>query len=218
MTVIALPRLDNLRPTLHSTVFKTMEEAGELSRAVLQFLSAGPTDPRRAALLDEVATELLDVAQTCVTMIFVLEEKGLSIDRLLDVHLQKLQAKGYRFDAGGHYQLATHGNKKCLCLPRLHIPGVDLLTTVCKIQEELGELTQFLGKKAAASGETAGEDEKKVLTGAALELLDVAQCCFTMAYVLHDQYRVDLAAVVERHIAKLVHRGYCRAQRAAAPL
>lgn len=211
MTIIALPRLDNLRPTLHSTVFKTMEEAGELSRAILQFLVVAPADARRAALLDEVATELLDVAQTCVTMIFVLEETGLSIDALLDVHLQKLEAKGYAFDAGGRYQLATHGNKKCLCLPRLQIPGVDLLTTVCKIQEELGELTQFLGKKAAASGEAAGEDEQQVLTGAALELLDVAQCCFTMAYVLHDQYRVDLAAVIERHIAKLVQRGYCRA-------
>ena len=211
MTVLALPRLDNLKPTLHSTVFKTMEEAGELSRAVLQFLDAAKQqDASAAALLDEVAAELLDVAQTCVTMIFVLEETGLSIDRLLSAHLEKLREKGYVFDVNGRYQLATHGNKKCLCLPRLQIPGVDLLTTVCKIQEELGELTQCLGKKTAASGETKRVDEQAALNDAALELLDVAQCCFTMAYVLNEQHGVDLAAVVERHIAKLLRRGYCR--------
>ena len=213
MTVLALPRLDNLKPTLHSTVFKTMEEAGELSRAVLQFLDATKTqDASAAALLDEVAAELLDVAQTCVTMIFVLEETGLNIDQLLSTHLDKLQKKGYAVDANGRYQLATRGNKKYLCLPKLQMPGVDLLTTVCKIQEELGELTQCLGKNTAASGEVNRIDAGEALKRAALELLDVAQCCFTMAYVLHEQHDVDLPAVVERHIAKLIRRGYCRAE------
>jgi NTP pyrophosphatase (non-canonical NTP hydrolase) len=77
---IYLPKLNNLTPTLDSTLLKIMEEAGELARAVLQFLPYEnmPFDERKLSpvaeeLLAEVAAELLDVAQTCVTMLFVME-------------------------------------------------------------------------------------------------------------------------------------------------
>ena len=212
---LRLPKLNGLSPTLASTVLKLMEEAGELARAVLHFLPYAELAPAQldgagTALLRPVAAELLDVAQTCVSMIFVMEERyGVGADALIDAHLTKLAAKGYRFDHSQDYRIAGEGDYKYLRLPRLYITGVTLLTTVCKIQEEVGELTQFLGKKQGASGETDRLAAAAAYRGGALELLDVAQCCFTMMYLLVERYQVPLAELVADHIAKLRQKGYC---------
>jgi NTP pyrophosphatase (non-canonical NTP hydrolase) len=209
---IHLPKLNKLSPTLESTVLKIMEEAGELARAVLQFIPAEqvPGTPLFARLLAEVSGELLDVAQTCVTMIFVMEDCfGLQAETLVGSHLDKLEAKGYGFDKSHCYRIETAGNYKYLALPKLNLEKVTLLTTVCKIQEEIGELTQYLGKRAGASGEKQELTGDLALRGCASELLDVAQCCFTMMYILAEKYQVDIKHLTQEHIDKLRRKGYC---------
>lgn len=211
---IYLPKLNRLSPTLESTLLKAMEEAGELARAVLKFLPYEDQPPgaggMAAGLLADVAEELLDVAQTCVSMIFVMEDYyGVQTDKLIDTHLDKLRTKGYRYDSSRTYRIATDGSFKYLNLPRLELDQVTLLTTVCKIQEELGEFTQYLGKQAGASGEGRRMEAEAVMRCSALELLDVAQCCFTMMYILAEHYQVDIKKLVDGHIAKLRRKGYC---------
>lgn len=219
---IYLPKLNNLAPTLDSTLLKAMEEAGELARAVLKFMPWEKLSPQElnnhrqaVALLADVKEELLDVAQTCVTMIFVMEDSfGIDADSLIGEHLVKLAEKGYAYDNSQSYRITTTknlngGNYKYISLPHLLINDVTLLTTVCKIQEELGELTQFLGKYAGASGEQTRLDTGEVNRGAALELLDVAQCCFTMMYILAERHAVNIPELVAGHVDKLKRKGYC---------
>jgi NTP pyrophosphatase (non-canonical NTP hydrolase) len=214
---IYLPKLNNLTPTLDSTLLKIMEEAGELARAVLQFLpyESMPFNERKdvavaGELLSEVAAELLDVAQTCVTMLFVMEEcYNIQVDTLIGEHLNKLKVKGYQFDHARLYSITTVGDFKYLNLPRLVLEDVTLLTTVCKIQEEIGELTQFLGKKSGASGEKKDLTANAAILGCAYELLDVAQCCFTMMYILAKKYQVNIEKLTAGHVAKLRRKGYC---------
>ncbi|WP_110954220.1 nucleoside triphosphate pyrophosphohydrolase family protein [Anaerosinus massiliensis] len=215
--VIVLPKLNQLSPTLNSTLLKIIEEAGELARATLAFLPyqrlKGIEISELSAaksVLAEVNAELLDVAQTCVTMIFVMEESyNIEIAKLIERHLSKLESKGYSFDKSHQYCLHTEGNYKYLALPKLDLPEVTLLTTVCKIQEELGELTQYLGKNMGASGEYSALTDREVMIGSAEELLDVAQCCFTMMYLLAQRYDVDVDELVKLHVAKLKRKGYC---------
>ncbi|MEW6081610.1 MAG: MazG-like family protein [Bacillota bacterium] len=104
---IALPRLNNLRPTLESTALKLMEEAGELGAAIGRFRgydrsSEGKTQEAERALARGVARELLDVAQTAVTMMFVLEEQhGVTVEETLSQHIRKLVDKEYlKIDEG----------------------------------------------------------------------------------------------------------------------
>lgn len=223
LEAIYLPKLNNLSPTLDSTLLKAMEEAGELARAVLKFMlweKLSPEElanqPQALGLLNDVKEELLDVAQTCVTMIFVMEDSlGIDADSLIGEHLGKLLEKGYSYDSSQSYRITTiknlhGGNYKYISLPHLNIANVTLLTTVCKIQEELGELTQFLGKYAGASGEQTRLDSEIVNKGAALELLDVAQCCFTMMYILAERHAVDISQLVAGHVNKLRRKGYCQ--------
>ncbi|MGB3913342.1 MAG: MazG-like family protein, partial [Thermacetogeniaceae bacterium] len=74
---ITLPRLNNLKPTLESTAFKLMEEAGELAQAIGKFrgMSGEQTSMNEQQVVKLILDELLDVAQTAVSLMFVLEEE-----------------------------------------------------------------------------------------------------------------------------------------------
>lgn len=95
---IYLPRLNRLNPTLESTALKVMEEAGELGEAIgkLRGLSGEQVEGDERRAIRHVAEELLDVAQTAVTMMFVLEmHHGIDIEDLMTRHIEKLVHKGY---------------------------------------------------------------------------------------------------------------------------
>ena len=95
---ITLPRLNNLKPTLESTAFKLMEEAGELAQAIGKFrgMSGEQTSMNEQQVVKLILDELLDVAQTAVSLMFVLEEEyGADIGEALQCHIQKLIDKNY---------------------------------------------------------------------------------------------------------------------------
>lgn len=95
---ISLPRLNRLQPTLELTVLKLLEEAGELAQAVGKFrgLNGECVSMSSDEVLQLITRELLDVAQTTVSMMFVLEEEyGIDLSAAIDQHIEKLIAKGY---------------------------------------------------------------------------------------------------------------------------
>lgn len=76
-----------------------MEETGELAAAIARFKGYGgiqPTTRDRRELARDCARELLDVAQTAITLMFVLEEQyGVDVETVVSEHVQKLIDKGY---------------------------------------------------------------------------------------------------------------------------
>lgn len=96
--IIALPRLNNLTPTMESTALKLMEETGELAQAIGKFrgLNGEKISVEEKQVITMITRELLDVAQTAVSMMFVLEESyGIDISQAIDEHIEKLIRKGY---------------------------------------------------------------------------------------------------------------------------
>jgi len=95
---VTLPRLNRLSPSLESTALKIMEESGELAQAIgkLRGLSGELQHLEEEEAMQMVARELVDVAQTAVTMMFVLEEQyGIDLETILQEHIIKLKRKGY---------------------------------------------------------------------------------------------------------------------------
>ncbi len=95
---LSLPKLNQLSPTLESTALKLMEETGELAQVIGKFrgLSGEKVKMDNDTIIREIARELLDVAQTAVTMMFVMEEEfGINIDSAVQAHVAKLEQKGY---------------------------------------------------------------------------------------------------------------------------
>jgi len=75
-----------------------MEEAGELAQAIgkLRGLSGERIEVSENEAVQLITKELLDVAQTAVSMMFVMEERyGVDIEQALDHHYEKLYRKGY---------------------------------------------------------------------------------------------------------------------------
>ncbi|GFN22978.1 MAG: MazG-like family protein [Thermoanaerobacteraceae bacterium] len=96
--IIALPRLNKLTPTVESTALKLMEEAGELAQAIGKFrgMSGEQIQVEEEEVMRAITRELLDVAQTAVSLMFVLEEHyGVDIQQALKEHVDKLRRKGY---------------------------------------------------------------------------------------------------------------------------
>jgi len=95
---IALPRLNGLNPTLESTALKLMEEAGELAQAIGKFrgMSGEQRSMSDVEAIEAISKELLDVAQTAVSMMFVLEEAyQVKVEEEVQKHYDKLLSKGY---------------------------------------------------------------------------------------------------------------------------
>ena len=97
--VIALPKLNQLEPSLESTALKLMEEAGELAQAIGKFRGLSGehiVGYSEDEVMYMISQELLDVAQTAVSMMYVLEEQyQVDIGKALDKHIQKLIDNGY---------------------------------------------------------------------------------------------------------------------------
>ncbi len=96
--IISLPRLNNLSPTIESTAIKLMEEAGELAQGIgkLRGLSGETEKREEKEVMNIIARELLDVAQTAASMMFVLEEYyGVDLEQAREEHIEKLVKKGY---------------------------------------------------------------------------------------------------------------------------
>ena len=98
LKTISLPELNNLDPTLESTFIKMGEEQGELAECIGKFrnLSGENNDLDEVDIIKKTAKKLMDVAQTCVTMMFKLEEQyGINLDEIRKEHIKKLEKRGY---------------------------------------------------------------------------------------------------------------------------
>lgn len=95
---ISLPRLAKLTPTLESTMLKITEEVGELAQVIGKFrgLSGEKERLAEAEVVRAIVSELLDVAQTATSMMFVIEDLyGIDMSEEMERHVDKLQRKGY---------------------------------------------------------------------------------------------------------------------------
>lgn len=95
---ISLPRLNKLTPTLESTMLKITEEVGELAQVIGKYrgLSGEKNVMDQSEIVRSIVSELLDVAQTATSMMFVIEELyGIDMSKEMEKHIEKLQLKGY---------------------------------------------------------------------------------------------------------------------------
>ncbi|MDI3256394.1 MAG: hypothetical protein QJR01_01465 [Kyrpidia sp.] len=202
---LALPRLNGLRPTVEGTFKKLVEEQGELAGALLVWRRQ--PDRERTG---EVVAELLDVAQTCTSLMFAFEDTHrFPLDRLLDPYIENLAKAGHRADMGDLVFRRTEDGGRYLRLPALEIPDLSPERIVLSIAELTGRFARWTGKFRGASGEAEVRPMDEVIREAGLCLLQIAQGCFTLLYWFRDQEGVVVQEALERHLRKLKQKGYC---------
>lgn len=97
---------------------------------------------------------------------------------------------------------------KMISLPKLNNLQPGLESTCLKLMEEAGELAQVIGKFRGLNGEQDVMDEHKLVEKITEELLDVAQVAVSMMFVLENEYNINIHDKIERHIEKLINKGY----------
>lgn len=97
-------------------------------------------------------------------------------------------------------------------LPKLNGLTPNLEGTLLKLTEELGELCREAGKHRGMSGEVTALPRDEVLANIAAELLDVAQTAVSMMYVLEEAYDVNIDAALQKHVEKLIRKGYLKCE------
>lgn len=97
---------------------------------------------------------------------------------------------------------------KEISLPRLNNLEPNIESTCLKLMEEAGELAQVVGKFRGLNGESVSYEEHEILEKLSSELLDVAQVAVSMMFVLEEKHNVNIAEKVEKHIEKLIGKGY----------
>ena len=97
---------------------------------------------------------------------------------------------------------------KAISYPRLDKLTPTLESTSLKLMEESGEFAQLVGKFRKMSGEKGVLSESELAFLMTAELLDVGQTVSTLAYILVDEYNVDLEEVYKQHIEKLKQKCY----------
>ncbi len=151
--------------------------------------------------LKGVLTELMDVGQVCATMLFLVEDENATT--AINSHILKLHNKGYLKRMETSAGIVDKDGDKVLYLPRLDItPTVQ--DTFLKLTEEAGELANRVGKQSGMSGEKNTETSKALMG----DLLDVAQTCVTMLYILVDENYIDVNRLLAEHKKKLKEHGY----------
>lgn len=210
---IYFSELTKISPTVNSTIFKLMEETGELAREVQKTYLIGKESPKDLRVIAPILDELMDVGQTTATLLFLIcRENGMGMRSSLEEHINKLTKKGYLHE-NVHADILMRDGRVSFTLPRLDIQ-TDVLRTCLKISEEAGELAQIAGKFSAMSGEnrTPMESERKAME-MLKALLDVTQCCVTMLYLFADEHKALFPNLLENllleHDLKMKEHGYC---------
>lgn len=131
-SVLVFPELNGLNPTLESTYIKLGEEMGEVARVLGKGRCMnGEVELERLsdiAFVSELGAELFDVAQSAVTMLYLLHNKyNLDISKFQFQHINKLRRKGYLLSMDGELMLDKIydelGN-----IVNLAIPDYDVIT------------------------------------------------------------------------------------------
>lgn len=79
-------------------MLKITEEVGELAQAIGKFRGLSGERDRKSdeEVVRAIVSELLDVAQTATSMMFVIEDMyGIDMREEMERHVEKLRQKGY---------------------------------------------------------------------------------------------------------------------------
>lgn len=107
--------------------------------------------------------------------------------------------------------LGTKIETKDLKFPKLTgLDSISLVSTMLKLSEETGELAQVIGKGQAMNGESVSLSNEEFLDNVSSELIDVAQVCTTMMFVLEQEYGLNIQELMESHYKKLIKKGYIK--------
>lgn len=227
--ILALPKLSLPNITVFSTFLKLIEEVGEAKTELkklknfeeqnilnLVMLSDKELDNTRnnfKCLLRDTLKEMVDITQTCVSLLFVFEEtKEISshtIKKVLYQHLKEIESE-YNVRTLEEFYIIEENGYKYMNLPVIN-REMNLNDTFDSIIESCGNYAQLMGKYSRLNGETKLQKEiteEEIVEECLKNLIKIAQVSLNLLRFMSEKYNIDLEQIFEEHIQKLKSRGY----------
>lgn len=144
--VLVFPELNGLNPSLESTYIKLGEEMGEVAKVLGKGrCMSGELESEHLndiAFVAELAAELFDVAQSAVTMLYLLHNNSnLDISKFQSEHIKKLLRKGYLLYMDGELMLEKiydeFGNIVNLAVPEYNLINENDSQIVVEAKKEI---------------------------------------------------------------------------------
>lgn len=218
--VIFLPKLNLINPTLESNLAKMTKELGRVAESVGKHrnLSGEKNSFNEEEVLDRMILKVLDLIQTCNTMMDLLEQKyEINVDSIFQEHVRKLaiERRYITEDAVSKYEELILNNiitNSSLCrivaLPKLNLLTPSIESNLIKMVEELGEVSECVESYLIDTCVDIELINYNVLKELGKETLDVMQTCNTMLTSLELNYGVDVKSKIPSHINKLIEKKY----------
>ena len=208
-----LPELNCLTPDEYSTFKKIVEEVSECNQAIeeLVLFEKQSTVKNWLSMSDEelndirnkyrqllfcVLGEVMDIAQTCVSQLFVFEKKEINVEKYFGIFSGN-ESKDIFY---------TKNNCRYIRLEKT-LNNDNLHTILNKVILSMGTIAQ-LEKFIGSNGEKKILNENEFLEKYILELFNIIQNCFNILYSMEEKYSIDLELLFEQHVDKLIEKGY----------
>lgn len=218
--IVFLPKLNLITPTLETNLAKMTKELGRVAESVGKHrnLNGETNSFNEKEVLDKMILKVLDLMQTCNTMMDLLEENyKIDVDKIFKEHVRKLalDRKYITEDAVYKYDELLSTNQiindnlcRIVALPKLNLLTPSIESNLIKMVEELGEVSECVENYLSNSEENTGVVNENVLKELGKETLDVMQTCNTMLTSLECNHGIDIKNAIPKHVTKLVNKKY----------
>lgn len=213
----ALPRLDNIYPTLESNLAKMTKELGRVAESVGKHRSMNGEirDIDSEQVIFNIVMRTFALMQTCNTVLDIVKTLyPVDIENLFSKHVYKLSAKrGYiTMDAIEEYpkiksSVPDSEYYRYVVLPNLNILTPSIESNMIKMMEELGEISEHIENYLERDFESE-QDCYEELVGLTEETLDLMQTCNTMLNSINIKENVIVEDILVHHVNKLFKKGY----------
>ena len=227
--VLVLPKLSLPNITILSTFLKLIEELGEAKEEFekleafekqnivnLVLLSDSELNETRLKfkhLLADSLKEVIDITQTCVSLLFVFEETkkvdSEMVKKVLSEHLQDIQPD-YLIQSLEDFYIIEKNGYKYMNLPSSN-REMDLSKTLDGITIVSGKYAQLMGKYSRLNGEEKLQKditEQEVVEESLKCIIQIAQNSLDLLRFMSNKYNISLEVMFKQHVDKLKHRGY----------
>lgn len=228
--ILSLPRLSLPNITVTSTFLKLIEEISEAKEQIRDLNKfeqehsvglltlLGEKDLNKLkdefqTILKKTLKEIIDITQTCVSLLFVFEENNQvtedMIEKALKDHLKEISYNSKESDLKEFYIIEKHGYKY-MSLPTSNKP-MDLSDLLDDIIITSGHYAQLIGKFSRLNGEkllTKDVPEDEIIYQCLKSLIRISQNSYDGLVYLSAKYQIDIKELFDEHIDKLKRRKY----------
>lgn len=218
--IVFLPKLNLITPTLETNLAKMTKELGRVAESVGKHrnLNGEANLFNEKEVLDKMILKVLDLMQTCNTMMDLLEKDyRIDVDRIFKEHVKKLalERKYITEDAVSKYDELVSSNQvinnnlcRIVALPKLNLLTPSIESNLIKMVEELGEVSECVENYLVNSDNNVKVVNENTLKELGKETLDVMQTCNTMLTSLECNHGINVENAIPKHVTKLINKKY----------